>query len=341
MIPPFPRDPWGRDLRGRLLPLTFESQVLAGNPLGDPTSRPLLAYTPPGWPHGGPYTSVWVLQGFTGQVDAWTNRSPFDPTVPERIDQAIARGALPPIVVVFPDAWTSYGGSQFVDSPGVGAYRSYLCDELVPWATQELHLKPSREARGLLGKSSGGYGAVMMALERADVWGGFAALAPDAAFEYGYLPDFPLAWRGLKRFGGDVAAFWTDLRAKDRMGHGDHAVVNTVAMAACYSPGPGGEPILPFALDDGRLLPAVWERWLPFDPVRALPTRLAEARGLRAVSIECGDRDQFRLDAGATMLHRQLEGAGITHRFELFDGTHDALQARYPAAMAHLATRLA
>jgi hypothetical protein len=35
--------------------------------------------------------------------------------------------------VVYVDAWTAYGGSQFVDSPGTGRYHSYLCDEVVPW----------------------------------------------------------------------------------------------------------------------------------------------------------------------------------------------------------------
>ena len=44
-----------------------------------------------------------------------------------------ARGDAPPAIVVYVDAWTSYGGSQFVDSPGTGRYHSYLCDEIVPW----------------------------------------------------------------------------------------------------------------------------------------------------------------------------------------------------------------
>src|SRR3569833_1749763 len=102
MIPSFPRDPWGRDLQGKLHELTWVSPLLADNPLRDPHSRPLLAYTPPGWPDRGPYRSIWCIQGFTGQVDAWRNRSPFEPTLVERVDQAIAAGELPEVVVVFP-----------------------------------------------------------------------------------------------------------------------------------------------------------------------------------------------------------------------------------------------
>lgn len=341
MIPPSTRDPWGRDLKGQLRELTFASTLLVDNPLKDPASRPLLAYTPPGWPDRGPYKAIWCIQGFTGQVDSWRNRSPFEPTLVERVDAAIAEGALPEAVLVFPDAWTNYGGSQFVDSPGVGRYRSYLCDELVPFATEQLHLKASRDSRALLGKSSGGYGALMMALERSDVWGGFAAFAPDAAFEYCYLPDFPLAWKALGKFNHSIDEFWKALRAKDRTSSDDHAAVNTIAMAACYSPRPDGEPDLPFRSEDCALREEVWARWLARDPVRVLPKRLAEARGLRALSLECGHRDEFRLYAGATMIHRQLEAAGVEHRFELFDGNHGPMQHRYPAAMGHLLARLA
>ena len=60
-------DPWGRDLAGELHELTFESEVLRDNPLGDPASRPLLVYTPPGWPDGGPYPAVWTIQGLMGR----------------------------------------------------------------------------------------------------------------------------------------------------------------------------------------------------------------------------------------------------------------------------------
>ena len=42
-------------------------------------------------------------------------------------------GAAAAAIVVFVDCWTSFGGSQFVDSPGTGRYHTYLCDEVVPW----------------------------------------------------------------------------------------------------------------------------------------------------------------------------------------------------------------
>ena len=72
--------PWSRRLRGQLDEHELTSEALRGNPLGDPHERPLWVYTPPSYA-GGP--AVYVLQGFTGQLDMWRNRAAFRPTVLE------------------------------------------------------------------------------------------------------------------------------------------------------------------------------------------------------------------------------------------------------------------
>ena len=63
----------------------------------------------------------------------WRNRKAFSPSVLEAIDAWFAQPGAHPAIVVFVDAWTSYGGSQFLDSPGTGRYHTYLCDEVVPF----------------------------------------------------------------------------------------------------------------------------------------------------------------------------------------------------------------
>jgi hypothetical protein len=107
-------------------------------------------------------------------------------------------------------------------------------------------------------------------------------------------------------------------------------------MAECYSPGE-----LPFEPETGRLRPDVWEKWLAWDPVRMVP-RYAEAlRGLRAIYVDSGKRDQFYLDLGAEAFRRALAAIGVTDVFfELFDGTHSAIEYRYPLAIRYLAERL-
>ena len=127
--------PWPAALKGRLEQVTVASDLLRGNPLGDPHERPLWVYLPPGYDDEPDrrYPSAYVIQGFTGHLAMWRNRTAYRQPFPETADAVFARGEAPPAVVVYVDAWTRYGGSQFVDSPGTGRYHSYLCDEVVPW----------------------------------------------------------------------------------------------------------------------------------------------------------------------------------------------------------------
>jgi hypothetical protein len=334
------RDPWGRDLAGELHELGFESEALAGNPLGDPASRPLYVYTPPGWPDDGPYPAVWSIQGMTGQIDMWRNRSPYSSTFIEDLDRLIVAGECRPVVVPMPDCWTAYGGSQFINSAGTGEYMTYLCDELVPFVDERFNTIAERDARAVQGKSSGGYGALVLPMLRPELWGGLGDVSGDAAFEYCYLEDFPRAWSVLRDY-DSIDDFWSWMLEQADPSPATFATVNAIAMAACYSPGPDGSPELPFELRDCSLREDVWARWLQWDPVRMLPDHLDDLRSMRAISLECGLQDEYNLQAGTAILDRQLEDAGIEHRFELFEGKHGHLTPRYAPLVAWLAERLA
>ena len=125
-------EPWSREPVGRFDELEIESAVLRDNPLGDPHVRPLWVYVPPAYDAepDRSFPSIYLIQGMTGQLDMWQNRTAFRPSTPERIDRLFAEEDCPPALVVAVDAWTSYGGSQFIDSPGTGRYGEYLCDEV-------------------------------------------------------------------------------------------------------------------------------------------------------------------------------------------------------------------
>ena len=165
--------PWSADLAGRIDENVISSELLRGNPLGDPHERPLLVYLPPGYDDDPDrrYPSVYVIQGYTGHVAMWRNRSAFRQPFPETADAVFARGEVPPAIVVYVDAWTSYGGSQFVDSPGTGRYHSYLCDEVVPWVDARYRTLPDVAHRAITGKSSGGFGAMITPMLRPDLFG--------------------------------------------------------------------------------------------------------------------------------------------------------------------------
>jgi hypothetical protein len=326
-------EPWGRDLRGRLDEHVLESDALRGNPLGDPASRPLWVYTPPE-AADAELPALYLIQGHTGQLDMWRNRAAFRPNVLELVDALFADDECPPARVVFADAWTSYGGSQFLDSPGVGNYHTYLCEEIVPFVDARY---PTSD-RAITGKSSGGYGAMVTPMLRPDLFSGLATHAGDALFELCYLRDFPEAVRVLRdTYDGSFEKFWEDFRSRPAFAKSsDYALLNTYAMAECYAPGE-----LPFDTTTGQLRPDVWEKWLAWDPVRMVERHADALRGLKAIYIDSGKRDQFFLDLGAEGFRQALERIGVTDvYFELFDGTHGGIEYRYPIALRYLAERL-
>ena len=331
-------------MHGRILELEIDSPALRGNPLGDPSRRRLVVYVPPGGGAGRP--AAYFLHGFTGSGPGWLSSAPFGPTVPERIDALVVAGAIPPLVGVFPDGRTALGGTQWIDAPAVGRYQSYVAEDVVGLVEREVGTLARREARAVVGKSSGGYGALCMARDRAATFAHVGAHAADAFFEYCYLADLPRAAGVLLAAGGDVAG-WVDgmkRRAREaKLRPDDIPTVNVLAMAANYAGDPGAPlgVVLPFDLETGRLREDVWARWLPHDPVRFVPRAMEAFRSLATIYLDCGTRDEFQLRWGARMVVAGLRAAGVSVVHEEFEDGHMGIDYRYESSLRVIAPRLA
>jgi hypothetical protein len=200
------------------------------------------------------------------------------------------------------------------------------------------------EHRGIAGKSSGGYGAMVTPMLRPDVFDGLATHAGDALFEACYLPGFPKTARVLRDdYEGSYQRFWKDFRSRPAFAKdSDGRLLNDWCMAACYSADEDGTVRLPDDPTTSELIPEVWERWLRWDPVRMVAGHADALRGMRAIYIDAGRRDEWFLDLGAEAFRRALERIGVTDvSFEIFDATHMAIEYRYPISLKYLAERLA
>jgi hypothetical protein len=339
--------PWSADLAGRIEEHVIDSVLLRGNPLGDPHERPVLVYLPPGYDDDPErrYPSVYVIQGYTGHLAMWRNRSPFRQPFPERADAIFAGpDAVPPAVIVYVDAWTAYGGSQFVDSPGTGRYHSYLCDEVVPWVDARFRTLPQAAHRAIMGKSSGGFGAMITPMLRPDLFGALATHAGDSLYEYCYVPEFPAAVRHLRGYDGDIGRWWADFRGRESFTKPeDQDLLGLLGVAACFSANEDGSVELPFDPVTGVLRPDVWQRWLDWDPVRMVPAHVEALRGLRGIWIDAGTRDEYYLDIGAEAFRAALEKIGVAQdliHYELFEAGHMNIDYRYPLSLAWLCGRI-
>ena len=185
------------------------------------------------------------------------------------------------MIVVYVDAWTSVGGSQYLDSPGTGRYHSYLCDEVVPWVDAHYRTLASRDHRAISGKSSGGYGAMITPMLRPDVFGALATHAGDALFDVCYRPNFPQIARDLRdSYEGSIENFLDDFRGRlAGTKKTDLDLIEIYGYSAAYSADDDGTVRLPFD-DTGAVIPALWARWLAatrcsWPPSRSAPRRCA------------------------------------------------------------------
>lgn len=334
--------------RGELRRFVYESQVLRSNPLGDPSERELWCWLPPGYDGEQRYPVLWVLAGFTGRGRGALNDDPWSPSIDARVERLLETFEAEPVILALPDCFTRYGGSQYLNSPATGRYEDYLCDELIPFVDTQLATKGDGH-RGVLGKSSGGFAALSLAMRRPGLFDAAACHSGDCAFELCYAPDFAVAARVLARCGG-VDAFLDAFDTTDKKTGEQIHVLNVLAMAAAYSPKPaspdhksrGATFELPFDPHDLSLRPAVWQRWLAHDPLCMIDdTANADAlRALAVLFIDVGTRDEYNLDFAARRLHHKLETLGIRHRYEEFDDGHRGLSYRYERSIPLLSRML-
>ncbi len=321
------------------------SGSLEGNPLNDASTRAVPVYLPPGYAEGDRrYPVVYFLHGFSGSGVQWLNSSPFTRNVPERLDWLIENNKAPAVIGVFADGWSGLGGSQWINSEGIGQYRSAVARDLVSWVDRTFRTIPRGAARALVGKSSGGYGALVISRFHPDIFAHVGVHSGDAGFEYCYLHGLPQAAGPLLKAGG-VEAWYRDFLDRamaTKMKGDDHDVINMLCMAAAYSP-KKGESLnleLPIELPSGRLRIDVWNRWLVHDPVRFVPKHLDAYRKLRSIFIDCGVRDEFNLRWGARLISDELKGANIEHVHEEFEDGHMGVNYRFERSLGWILPRL-
>src|SRR5262249_36794978 len=253
--------------------------------------------------HPRPLPAVYVIQGFTGQIDMWLSRTAFEPTYVERLDAMFAARACPDAIIVFVDAWTSRGGSQYINSASTGRYLDYLCDEVVAFVDERYPTLSSRDHRGLAGKSSGGYGAMVVPMLRPDVFGALASHAGDALFECCYMKMFPEVARALRDdFDGSYEVFFERLAASDHFDFarfGGPFEASGYACASAPDLNRPGAALLPFDISTGRLDDDVWALWLEHDPVRMAHRHADALRSMRRIYLDAGKSDEYFLDLGA------------------------------------------
>jgi enterochelin esterase family protein len=329
-------------LRGTLERIRFSSAALQNNALSDPAERELLVYLPPSYARSEQrerrYPVLVVLTGFASTHQSLLNFKAWEPNFLERFERVLAQGC-PEAILVMPDCFTRWGGSQFIDSRATGAYQTYIADDVLALVDRSFRTRLGREARGIVGKSSGGFGALRMGMDRPDRFSVIGSHAGDCAFELSIRPRFVEVAPIYERHGG-VDGFVTHFMAQGApRSQAEFHAIEIVALAAAYAPldsgaWPRGE--LPFDPYNAMINDEKWARWLAHDPlIRAENARngLADAR---LVFLDAGKSDEYGLQFGARMLAQRLKISGAMVDHEEFDGGHMGTAHRYEVSLPRL-----
>lgn len=322
---------------------TVESRALAGNPLGDPTARQVAIWLPPSYPRDRDrrYPVIVWLAGYGGTGEMLFSGNPWQPGLGTRLDRLVESGALGEAIVVAPDCFTRWGGAQYLDSPALGNYETHLCAEVLPAIDRRYRTIGARDGRAIGGKSSGGFGALVLAMRHPDLFAAVASHAGDMAFELSALKDLPTAARTLRRRGG-VEAFIAHFEASERKSGDDFTTMMVLAQAGAYSPETGrpGGVALPFDVDTGAIDWAVWKRWKAWDPIELLPAHAEALRRMKLVFLDAGTRDEHNLDLGARIFVARLGALGVACEHQEFDDGHRGTAYRYDVSLPKLAAAI-
>ena len=328
-------------MHGRIVRINHESQCLRDNPLGDPHERDLYVYLPPQYDDGRRFPVVMMLAGFGStnhSIAAW---SPWKPNTVELFDALIASGASKPAILVLPDCFNRWGGSQFIDSEGTGRYQTYLADELFPFVDQEFRTLPDREARAVIGRSSGGFGALRLGMDRPDVVSVLGSHAGDAAFEVSMRPMLTSAAIAIDLAGG-LRAFAEEVPDGGPQNATQFDAIFVLAASAAYSAETSVYPFAQLPVDPatGALREEVWKRWLEHDPLSRLDASLTALRKMSLIYVDAGNRDEHGLHFAARMLNDALAKHRLPVRYDEFEGGHRGTSWRYEVSLPQIVEAL-
>jgi len=291
--------------------ITIHGTALEGNLEGDAVDRDAIVFLPPSYEQSRTrrYPVVYALHGYSIGAEQWTHEI----HVPQTIEGAFAKGTHE-MIVVLPDAKTVHNGSMYSSSVTTGDFENYVARDVVSYVDAHYRTIASRDSRGLVGHSMGGYGAARIGMKHADVFGSLYIMSPCCLSPRG-------SGGGRGAPGGNAANDEALAAVKTpadsaKLPFGLRA---QLASAAAWSPNPKNPPLY-LDLPIGDNTQAVLARWTANAPLAFIDQYISGLRRYRAIAIDVGDQDGLRVDAGK--LHDVLDQYGIANSFELYPGTH-------------------
>lgn len=151
------------------------------------------------------YPVVYLLHGYTDNDMGWLQFGEIN----RYADKAIAEGTIPPMIIVMPNADSSFYINSF---DGKQRYEDFFITEFIPGIEKTYRIRSAKQFRGVAGLSMGGYGTLIYSLKHPDM---FAAAAPLSAAVFDDSTIVNMSQSGWNIPLGRV--YGTDLKGKQRL----------------------------------------------------------------------------------------------------------------------------
>ena len=308
--------------------------VLKGNPLEDPVERRVAVFSPE-LPKGSPSPRmVYYLPGYGASSEEFFG---FEGWGFQKVVQELADGGIPVRVVVV-NCKNRWGGSQYLNSPAQGNYADYVLDEIIPLVEKRFGVAGDPSDRIIAGHSSGGFGALRLAMQRPAYFGAVVALSPDTDLEVTHrhmvINDTVkhVSQRQLKAYMGP----------RGKMVEPSSGLIQMVlGLSAAYAPkGPEfpGEFHWPFD-EQGRWDDAVWKKWLDQDPVVIARRNPKVFPPEQRIYLDGAEHDSFGAQKGARALRDAIQGQTKVEFYESPGGHSDHVGPRFARGLEWVSGR--
>lgn len=294
--------------------IKIHGEALKGNLEGNAVDREAIVFLPPSYfkDKSRRYPVLYALHGYSIGAAQWTHEI----HVPQTIADAFAQGAKQ-MIVVLPDSKTVFGGSMYSGSVTTGNFERYIYHDVVAYMDANYRTIPNRLARGLVGHSMGGYGALRIGMQHPEVFGSLYVMSACCLSPMGGKPSNPAFAKAEAATEKELESVKTPADAA-KLSFFARA---RLASAAAWSPDPKKPPLyfdLPFK--NGVLQPDVIAKWTANAPLAFIDQYIGNLRRYRAIALDVGDQDGLRFDM--IKLHDVLDSYDIKNSFQLYHGTH-------------------
>jgi S-formylglutathione hydrolase FrmB len=286
--------------------IQVHGKALEGNLEGDSPDRKVAVYLPPSYRSATNrrYPVLYLLHGFTDEVDKWWGVKPHFVSVPVVADRALQAG-VSEMILVMPDAFTRYQGSMYSNSVTTGDWENYVAQELVAYIDAHYRTIAHPAGRGLAGHSMGGYGALRIGMKHPGIFSSLYLMSPCCLAVNGIRPN-PRA---------------ETIHDPAEVANVDFFTKAVFASAAAWSPNPKNPPFffdLPFK--NGEIQQQIVAKWEANAPLVMIDQYISQMRQYDSIAMDVGNKDQ--LIGGLETLDKVLNDYGIHHGYETYEGDH-------------------